>query len=65
MTILHMTMHCAGCGKQPGQIREYVESAADFEMTPEEYIRCEDHTYDHARGSFWCTPCERLALSGG
>ncbi len=48
---------CIRCKKRPGQIEEYIEAAADEEMTPDEYVRQEEGTYNRENGHFLCTPC--------
>lgn len=48
---------CVGCGKPPEQIQEYVEYAADEDMTPDEYVRSEEGTYNKENGHFLCTTC--------
>lgn len=48
---------CIGCNKTPDQIEEYVEAAADEDMTPSEYVRKEEGTYNRANGHFACTDC--------
>lgn len=53
----YMEPLCIGCSKTPDQIEEYVEAAAEEDMTPDEYVRCEEGTYNRANGHFACTPC--------
>jgi hypothetical protein len=48
---------CIGCGKHPDQLDEYVEAARDFEITPDQYVRQEEGTYNRENGHFLCTPC--------
>jgi hypothetical protein len=48
---------CTGCNKHPDQIQEYIEGAADEEMTPDEYVMEEEGTYNNANGHFLCTDC--------
>lgn len=48
---------CTGCGKHPDQIEEYVEIAADEDMTPDAYVRSEEGTYNPENGHFLCTSC--------
>ena len=48
---------CIGCGKAPDQIDEYTEMAALEEMTPEQYVKVEEGTYNPENGHFACTSC--------
>lgn len=48
---------CVGCHKHPSEIDEYVEGAADEEITPDEYARTEEGTYNAENGHFLCTSC--------
>lgn len=47
---------CTGCGKRPAELLEYVE-AAGKSMTPDDYVRREEGTYNRDNGHFLCTPC--------
>jgi hypothetical protein len=48
---------CIGCKKHPEQIEEYVEVAAEEEMTPDAYVASEEGTYNRDTGHFLCTDC--------
>lgn len=48
---------CIGCGKNPDQIGEYIDAAAEENMTPDEYVRHEEGTYNPVNGHFACTNC--------
>lgn len=48
---------CAFCGKRPEELEEYVKAARDEEMTPDEYVREEEGTFNSATGTFACTEC--------
>lgn len=48
---------CMGCEKHPSQIAEYREAAADYELTPDTYVRREEGTYNPENGHFLCTDC--------
>lgn len=48
---------CIGCMKRPREIEEYVTAAMDENMTPDEYVKKEEGTYNPANGHFLCTPC--------
>ena len=52
-----MVPKCRGCGKTPDQIKEYVSIAEDEDMSPEEYVRREEGTFNLKTGLFWCTSC--------
>jgi hypothetical protein len=48
---------CTGCNKTPDEIQEYIECAEDEEMTPDDYVRSEEGTYNPSNGHFLCTDC--------
>jgi len=48
---------CTGCNKPADEIEEYIEGAAENEMTVEQYVREEEGTYNPANGHFLCTSC--------
>lgn len=48
---------CTYCGKRPHQLEEYIVAAAYLEMTPDEYVREEEGTYNISNGHFACTDC--------
>ena len=50
---------CIGCGKRPDEIEEYVDGALNYgrKITPDEYVRREEGTYNPANGRFACTDC--------
>ncbi|MCX8074167.1 MAG: hypothetical protein N2749_01085 [Clostridia bacterium] len=48
---------CIGCGKSPNEIREYIRFADEENMTPEEYVRLYEGTYNSCNGHFYCTKC--------
>jgi hypothetical protein len=48
---------CTGCNKTPDKIQEYIECAEDEEMTPDDYVRSEEGTYNPSNGHFLCTDC--------
>lgn len=52
-----MEMICIGCKKKPSEIEEYVEVAADEGMTPDDYVREEEGTFNRDNGHFLCTDC--------
>jgi len=39
-------MICIGCKKKPDEIEEYVEAAAEEEMSPDDYVVSEEGTYN-------------------
>ena len=47
---------CAGCLKSPAEIAEYVDAAAEENITPDQYVRAEEGTLNR-RGEFLCTEC--------
>ena len=48
---------CAYCERTPEQIGEYIDAAADSEMTPDSYVRAEEGTYNALYSTFACTDC--------
>lgn len=48
---------CQGCKKQPNEIDEYIEAAADRGMSAAAFVRVEEGTYNSANGHFLCTDC--------
>lgn len=52
-----MTITCIGCGKQPHELPEYIEHAEIEGVTPEEFVRVEEGTFNPDTGHFCCTPC--------
>lgn len=48
---------CAGCGKRPHELPEYLEPAKEENITPAEYVRLEEGTFNPENGHFLCTPC--------
>lgn len=52
---------CINCGKAPHALDEYVEACSDENdgrgLTPAEYVRVEEGTYNPRNGHFYCTPC--------
>lgn len=49
-------MKCRGCGKAPHEIEEYVIEAKEEGVTPEQWVKDNEGTYDLAQ-RFWCTLC--------
>lgn len=52
-----MEIKCKSCGKRPHEISEYINMAIEYEITPEEYVRQEEGTYNPRTGMFYCTMC--------
>jgi hypothetical protein len=48
---------CMGCQKRPEEIEEYTDKELLGGMTPDDYVRCEEGTYNHENGHFLCTHC--------
>jgi len=48
---------CIGCNRRPEEIEEYIEAGQNFEMTPDDYVRQEEGTYNRENGHFLCTVC--------
>jgi hypothetical protein len=43
--------------KKASELEEYIEIAKVEEMTPDDYVREEEGTYNPENGHFLCTPC--------
>jgi len=48
---------CIGCNRPPSQIPEYIEMGQVEEMSPEEFVRQEEGTFNPENGHFACTEC--------
>jgi hypothetical protein len=48
---------CTGCNRPADEIEEYIEAAAEEDMTPDDYVKSEEGTYNRANGHFLCTDC--------
>lgn len=48
---------CIGCHKNPDQIEEYIKMGELEDMTPNDYVREEEGTYNRKNGHFVCTNC--------
>lgn len=52
-----LDIRCNGCHKKPDEIDEYVYCAKMEGMTPEEYVKSDEGTYNRVNGHFLCTTC--------
>ncbi|CDQ17972.1 hypothetical protein [Halobacillus karajensis] len=50
-------MQCIRCQREPKEIQEYVDQANEMEMSPHEYVRMDEGTYDIRTDMFCCTKC--------
>ena len=48
---------CTGCNKRPAELAEYVEMGKLEDMTPDDFVRSEEGTFNRENGHFLCTPC--------
>jgi hypothetical protein len=48
---------CTGCNKYADEIDEYIEGAAESDMSPDDYVKEEEGTYNPRNGHFLCTTC--------
>lgn len=48
---------CAGCGKSPEEILEYVAAAKEVGLSPNAYVMREEGTLNRTNYHFWCTSC--------
>jgi hypothetical protein len=49
--------YCAGCGKAPHELSEYLDAVRGTGLTPAGYVRKEEGTYNPENGRFLCTSC--------
>ena len=52
-----MDCKCFRCNKRPSEIEEYVIEAEAEGITPEQYVRENEGTYNRSNGHFACTDC--------
>lgn len=52
-----IVQRCFVCGKTAEELEEYVECAAENEMTVAEYVAEEEGTYNPESGNFACSDC--------
>lgn len=45
------------CNRAPDEIDEYLQYAREAGMTPDDYVRAEEGTYNPISGHFACTDC--------
>ncbi len=50
-------LRCFRCGRTPDEIDEYAEAARDEGVSPQEYVRTEEGTFNPQTGRFACTAC--------
>lgn len=48
---------CVGCGKRPDELAEYSRAETGSRLSPDDYVRREEGTYNRANGHFACTEC--------
>ena len=48
---------CTGCNRMPDEIYEYSKEATQSSLSPDEYVRREEGTYNQYNGHFLCTMC--------
>lgn len=48
---------CKRCGRWPHEIDEYVDFSREEGITPAEYVKQEEGTYNKETGEFYCTDC--------
>jgi hypothetical protein len=57
MTPVSIQPVCLGCLKFPNQLGCYLSCAEDAGLTPDEYVRQEEGTYNPENGHFLCDSC--------
>ncbi len=53
----NISPRCNGCSKCPDELEEYRWAVEDTEMSPDEFVRLEEGTYNTENGHFLCTDC--------
>ena len=48
---------CIGCGSIPENLDEYAVPAREEGISPAEYVRTQEGTYNPRNGHFLCTAC--------
>lgn len=48
---------CTGCDLTPDQISEYSQDMTGSNLSPDEYVKREEGTYNRENGHFLCTSC--------
>jgi hypothetical protein len=48
---------CIGCQKSPSEISEYAPEVTGSDLSPDDYVRQEEGTYNSVNGHFLCTFC--------
>lgn len=48
---------CIGCGKEPWELSEYHPENTGENLTPEEYVKLNEGTYNYRNGHFACDRC--------
>lgn len=48
---------CLGCIRTPEEIYEYLPQSTDSKLSPDEYVKSEEGTYNRENGHFLCTVC--------
>jgi hypothetical protein len=52
-----LDIRCNGCKKRPDQIDDIRESASANRMTPLDYVKVLEPTFNKGNGHFMCTDC--------
>lgn len=67
MTVMDMPGPiCTYCNRRPNEIEEYVMMAKELEITPDDYVRMEEGTYNPINGHFACDSCYiRIGMPSG
>jgi hypothetical protein len=48
---------CISCGKKPTEISEYISEAKKEGISPEDFVRCYEGTFNRKTEKFHCTEC--------
>lgn len=52
-----MEPKCIGCGRSPDEIPIYIDMATVEDLSPAEYVRLNEGTYNRENGHFACDDC--------
>lgn len=62
----HVAPYCPGCKKQAPEIASVQQFATEFGMSPEEFVRVEEGTYNPGNEHFLCDDCFiRIEIAAG
>lgn len=52
-----MNIECKCCKLHPSAIAEYIDTAYEENISPEDYVIDNERTFNDSTGKFYCTKC--------